>query len=101
MNADWREWLGALSQLAARALVNPEPVLTVLSELRPMAEVGPVALDEVYGVLSERLRMLRLEPPHRRYGSVFVGSIDEARGRVFDIVFLPGTRRRAVSATRQ
>ena len=88
--ADWREWLGALSQLAARALVNPEPVLTVLSELRPMAEVGPVALDEVYGVLLARLRTLRLEPPHRRYGRVFVGSIDEARGRVFDIVFLPG-----------
>lgn len=88
--ADWREWLVALSQLAARALVNPEPVLTVLSELRPMAEVGPVGLGEVYGVLSERLRTLRLEPPHRRYGRVFVGSIDEARGRVFDIVFLPG-----------
>ncbi len=88
--ADWREWIAALSNLAARALVNPEPVLAVLSELRPMAEVGPVDLDEVYGVLAERLRVLRLEPPHRRYGRVFVGSIDEARGRVFDIVFLPG-----------
>jgi ATP-dependent helicase/nuclease subunit B len=89
-SAHWEEWLGALSQLAARALVNPEPVLTVLAELRPMAEVGPVDLDEVRTVLSERLLFLRRDPPHRRYGRVFVGSIDEARGRVFDLVFLPG-----------
>ncbi len=90
VSAPWREWLEALSNLAARALVNPEPVLAVLAELRPMAEVGPVDLDEIYGVLAKRLRVLRREPPHRRYGRVFVGSIDEARGRVFDVVFLPG-----------
>ena len=89
-SADWGEWLEALSQLAARALVDPEPVLAVLNELRPMAEIGPVELEEVQGVLAERLRFLRRDPPHRRYGCVFVGSIDEARGRVFDVVFLPG-----------
>src|SRR5580658_6867780 len=33
---------------------------------------------------------LRTEPARRRYGQVFVGSIDEARGRAFDVVFLPG-----------
>jgi RecB family exonuclease len=55
-----------------------------------MADVGPVGLDEVSGVLSDRLRFLRREPPLRRYGSVFVSGIDEVRGRVFDIVFLPG-----------
>lgn len=88
--APWSQWLEALSRLAARALANTEPVLAVLSELRPMSDVGPVDLDEVYGVLSTRMRMLRREPPHRRYGRVFVGSIEEARGRTFDIVFLPG-----------
>ena len=42
-----------------------------------MAEVGPVGLDEVAGVLSERLRFLRDEPPLRRYGHVFVSGIDD------------------------
>jgi CRISPR/Cas system-associated exonuclease Cas4 (RecB family) len=49
-----------------------------------------VTLDEVYAVLSERLRFLRNDPPARRYGCVFVASIEQARGRWFDIVFLPG-----------
>lgn len=89
-SADWSDWLTALSNLAARSLVHPEPVLAVLSELRPMADVGPVDLEEVHRVLAKRLRTLREEPPHRRYGRVFIGSIDEARGRSFDVVFLPG-----------
>jgi RecB family exonuclease len=55
-----------------------------------MEDVGPVGLDEVSGVLRERLRFLRREPPLRRYGAVFVGGIEEARGCAFDTVFLPG-----------
>ena len=88
--ADWGDWIEHLGALAVAALRRPESVLSVLSELQAMAEVGPVALDEVSGVLSDRLRFLRREPPLRRYGSVFVAGIDEVRGRVFDIVFLPG-----------
>ena len=86
----WGVWLDRLTALAQMALRRPESVLAVLSELDPMAEVGPVSLDEVYDVLSERLGFLRTEPPKRRYGRVFVGSIEEARGRSFDVVFLPG-----------
>jgi ATP-dependent helicase/DNAse subunit B len=55
-----------------------------------MADVGPVALDEVIEALSGRLRFLRQEPPPRRYGRVYVASIEEARARDFDVVFLPG-----------
>jgi ATP-dependent helicase/nuclease subunit B len=55
-----------------------------------MGDVGPVTLEEVAEVLSDRLRFLRSEPPDRRYGHVFIGSIDEARGREFGVVFLPG-----------
>jgi ATP-dependent helicase/nuclease subunit B len=88
--ANWSEWLDRLSELAQLALRHPESVLSVLSEFEPMGEVGPAALDEVYDVLSERLGLLRNEPPRRRYGQVFVGSIEEARGRVFEAVFLPG-----------
>jgi ATP-dependent helicase/nuclease subunit B len=89
-SATWGDWLEALDQLARTSLRRPEPVLAILTELQPMSEVGPASLDEVYDVLSEKLGSLRTEPPKRRYGQVFAGSIDEANGRVFDIVFVPG-----------
>ena len=88
--APWSVWLERLAELAGMALGRPDSVLSVLAELQPMSEIGPVQLEEVYGVLADRLGTLRREPPRRRYGRVFVGSIEEARGRVFDIVFLPG-----------
>jgi ATP-dependent helicase/nuclease subunit B len=89
-SARWSEWIERLSGLARIALRRPEPVLAVLAEFEPMGDVGPAMLDEVAAVLSERLRFLRRDPPQRRYGRVFVGSIDEARGREFGVVFLPG-----------
>ncbi|HMD47492.1 MAG TPA: PD-(D/E)XK nuclease family protein, partial [Bryobacteraceae bacterium] len=89
-SANWGDWLDALDALARTSLRNPEPVLAILAELQPMSEVGPVTLDEVYDVLSEKLGLLRTEPPKRRYGQVFAGSIDEAAGRNFDVVFVPG-----------
>lgn len=89
-SAHWGDWLDRLSELAQTALRYPESVLAVLSELKPMSEVGPAGLDEVYDVLSEKLGSLRTDPPRRRFGHVFVGAIDEARGRAFDVVFLPG-----------
>ena len=88
--ATWGDWIEQLEALAPAALRRPESVLSVLRELQAMAEVGPVGLEEVAGVLSDRLRFLRREPPLRRYGCVFVAGIDEVRGRVFDVVFLPG-----------
>jgi CRISPR/Cas system-associated exonuclease Cas4 (RecB family) len=89
-SANWKDWIGQLSQLAGIALRRPEGVLSVLAEFEPMGDVGPVSLDEVKDVLSDRLRFLRREPPKRRYGCVFVGSIEESRGREFAVVFLPG-----------
>jgi len=86
----WGDWISKLTEIAETALRNPEPVLSLINELRAMSDVGPVDLDEVYSVLSERLRFLRRQPPARRYGRVFVGSIEEARGRCFTEVFLPG-----------
>jgi len=89
-SAPWHEWLDHLRRLAARSLREPDSVFALLNELEPMGEVGPVRIDEVAGVLGEHLRFLRREPPHRRYGRVFVGTIEEARGRTFDVVFVPG-----------
>ena len=65
-------------------------MLAALSELEPMSPVGPVNLDEVLLVLRPRLRDLMVRPPRRRYGHVFVGSTESARGVSFDVVFIPG-----------
>src|SRR5262249_15372691 len=88
--ATWGEWIEHLRQLAGAALRNPEEVLKTLTELEPMAPVGPVDLYEVSMVLTPRLLELGVPPPRRRYGSVFVGSAESARGTRFDIVFVPG-----------
>lgn len=88
--ATWGMWLERLETLATLVLRRPHSVLAVLGELRPMAEVGPVGLDEVREVLLDRLTELRDEPPRRRYGRVLVARTEEVRGRSFEVVFLPG-----------
>ncbi len=86
----WQQWLVALEQLAVRALRRPGSVLQLLAELRPMAEVSPVTIDQVRQTLSEPLSFLRAEPPRSRFGRVFVATTAELGGRSFSAVFLPG-----------
>lgn len=88
--ASWGEWLILLRDLTERAITQPEAVLGVLSELEIMRDVGPVSLGEVRSVLEERLGEVQPPPATARGGEVLVASVDEARGRVFDIVFVPG-----------
>ncbi len=88
--AAWGAWLDALSALATRALRHPDRVLAVLSELAPMAEVGPVDLEEVARVLSGRLLEVAVPPGASRYGRVLVAPADAARGLSFARVFVPG-----------
>jgi hypothetical protein len=90
----WGEWLDRFEALVPRALRVPSYVLRVLADLRPMAEVGPIDLDEARRVLAERLLLLDTDPPARRYGSVFVGTPHQARGRAFRVVFVPGLAER-------
>ena len=90
----WGEWLDRLDSLAPRTLRAPAYVRRVLADLRPMASVGPVTVDEVRMVLTARLRSVDSEPPSRRYGRVFVGTPAQARGRSFRIVFVPGLAER-------
>ena len=90
----WGDWLDALSALASRALRHPERVLSVLAELTPMGAVGPVALEEVVLVLSERLQQVAVPPSTRRFGCVFVADPESARGLAFDVVFVPGLAER-------
>ena len=92
--ATWGEWLDVFTRLAPRVLRSPAPVLRVLADLRPMADVGPIDLDEARRVLSERLLTLESEPPARRFGRLFVGTPQQARGRSFRVVFVPGLAER-------
>jgi RecB family exonuclease len=88
--APWGEWLDVLERLAVLVLRDADRVQRLLAELRPMADVGPVSLEQIYSVLADRLSFLRSEPPPRRYGRVFIGTVPDALGRSFDTVFLPG-----------
>lgn len=92
--ASWGEWLEHLKYLAPIVLRQPERVLGLLAELEPMDRVGPVTLAEVRGVLQDRLATLDPERPRRDYGRVFVGTPEQARGRGFEIVFVPGLAER-------
>ena len=92
--ATWGQWLDRFARLAPRVLRVPEPVLRVLADLRPMADVGPIALDEARRVLSDRLLTMESAPPARRFGRVFVGTPNQARGRSFRVVFVPGLAER-------
>ena len=93
-SALWGEWLELLEQFAPRVLRQPQRVLSVLAELKPMAAVGPVSLDEVRGVLAQRLSTLERDPPGNPYGRVFVATPEQVRGRSFEVVFVPGVAER-------
>jgi len=92
--ANWNEWIAHLRELAVNALRQPEGVMATLAELEPMSSIGPVDLYEVQLVLEPRLRDLGVEPPKRRYGRVFIGPVDAARGLSFQVVFIPGLAER-------
>jgi RecB family exonuclease len=90
----WAEWLDRFSDLAPKVLRQAERVLRVIAELRPMSEIGPVSLVEARDVLADRLLALEIDPPRHRYGRVFVGSPQQARGRTFRVVFVAGLAER-------
>jgi CRISPR/Cas system-associated exonuclease Cas4 (RecB family) len=92
--ATWGVWLDKMSALATRALRHPERVLSVLAELSPMADIGPVDLTEIRLVLERRLTELMVRPTERPYGRVYVASVEEARGLSFEVVFVPGLAER-------
>jgi len=94
VHATWGEWIVELERLAPMVLRRPERVLAVLAELRALGPIGPVALDEVRDVLADELATVAERPPAARYGRVFVGPLEQARGRAFDVVFVPGLAER-------
>lgn len=90
----WGEWLDRFGSLAPVVLRQPNRVLQVIAELRPMSGIGPVTLDEARAVIADRLSLLEEKQQHHRYGRVFVASPEQARGRTFRVVFVPGLAER-------
>jgi hypothetical protein len=90
----WGEWLAELRRIATAALRKPRRVLTVLAELEPIASVGPVTVADVQGVLTDRLLVVPWRQPPDRYGRVFVGGLEDARGLAFRVVLVPGLAER-------
>ena len=93
-SATWGAWLDHFKDLAPMVLSHPDRVQAVLEQLRPMAAIGPVSLEEARDVVADRLQMLEIDPPRARYGRVFVGGPQHARGRTFRVVFVPGLAER-------
>jgi ATP-dependent helicase/nuclease subunit B len=90
----WGEWLDALRALATASLRTPDHVLSVLTELAPLSPIGPVSLAEVRRVLAPRLSSFVQPSTGLGAGKVFVGTLDDVRGRAFDVVFVPGLAER-------
>lgn len=88
--ASWGAWLDALRVLAERTIDAPEAIRGVLAQLEIVRDVGPVGLKDVLAVLSERLGELSVPEQADMAGGVLVSTVDEVRGRVFDVVFVPG-----------
>jgi len=88
--ATWGEWIAALDELAAITLREPERVTELLAELEPMSAIGPIGLAQVLLVIGPPLTSLTAAPKETRYGKVWVGSLEEARGMAFRRVFVPG-----------
>jgi CRISPR/Cas system-associated exonuclease Cas4 (RecB family) len=86
----WGEWIAALTELAEFAVSEPERAIELLEELEPMSEIGPVSLPEVVLVLGPRLNALPVAPKESRFGKVWLGPVEEARGMTFRRVFVPG-----------
>lgn len=91
IKSTWDNWITKLESLATIALRAPKRVLEALAELRSLEQVGHVDRYEVQRVLNDRLAYLRdSSDEDQPYGRVWIGHIDEAAGRTFDTVFLPG-----------
>jgi ATP-dependent helicase/nuclease subunit B len=90
-HAAWAEWLVILQELALATLRRPDAVVDLLVEFQVMADAPhPEPLESVIRALDEHLRFLRENQDDYRYGRVFVGGIEEARGMCFRLVAIPG-----------
>ena len=94
-HATYAEWARHLEELARAALVHPQGVVDCLAETDPMRDVSEVTLDEVRESLARRLAEVVTRSRGSRYGRIWVGPVEAARGLAFDVVAVPGLSERA------
>ena len=92
--APFSEWRQHLEPLARAALLHPEGVLACLAEMDPLRDVA-IPFDELRDILAGRLTGVVGRSPGYRYGHVWVGPLEAARGRTFEVVAVPGLSERA------
>lgn len=92
--ATWGDWIVALEKLVPQVLRKPERVLAVLADMKPMAPIAGVPLDEVRNILQNWLGNMQQPSPESRYGRVLVTTPEQIRGRSFAVVFVPGLTER-------
>ena len=93
-HAPWAEWRRHLEALASYALRAPDPALRTLADLRGLDQRGAISLTELQIVLHPWLAFLRDALPDDVKTGPWVGPIEEAAGRSFDVVFVPGLAER-------
>jgi len=86
----WGAWIEALTSLAKLAIRDSEGLIEVLGELWPLSSVGPVLLGDVHRLLARRVGDVLVRGQGAGASKLFVGSIEDALGRTFDHVFVPG-----------
>lgn len=94
----WGDWLEEIRALARQSLAQPEAILEKLEELQPLHQIQDVPLTEVVTTLAPELSQLPVAAQGHRYGKVLVGHLEEARGRQFRLVVLPGMAERRFPA---
>ena len=99
-SATWGEWLDHLGALATRSLREPQRVLSVLSELSPMAAVGPVTLNDVLHVISDLLLEVGVPPPAQRLWSSLCRAGGSCQGHVVRRGLRTRPRRKALPPQR-
>jgi len=88
--ATWGDWIVSIEQIVPRVLRRPDRVLSILADLKTMAPVAGVPLDEVRNVLQNWLSNTQQPSPESRYGRILVATPEQVRGRSFDVVFVLG-----------
>ena len=92
--ATWGEWLDRFAELAPLVLRQPERVLRVIAELRPMAASVRCRSTRRATCSPTAAHARAASRRAHRYGRVFVGGPQQARGRTFRVVFVAGLAER-------
>ena len=88
--ATWREWIEHFEELAKYALADTRTIDGALDALRSVADIGGASFNDATRTLESLIGEWQDDEDESRYGKVFIGSVEQARGLSFDLVCVPG-----------